>query len=141
MNYTQNYHLPQWEKTDRIVMEDFNQMCAGIDSGIREAKTAADTAQAAAEEAAKLPYAIGTYVGNSAEQHEFRLGFRPSGVLVWGNQSTSSSWPLYLFTNGVNFTGKLRILDDGFTVEKVIMDRDYPVINSTQVTYTYIAFR
>ena len=31
MNYTENYHLPQWVKSDRIMMEDFNQMCADID--------------------------------------------------------------------------------------------------------------
>ena len=24
MNYTTNYHLPQWVETDRIQMEDFN---------------------------------------------------------------------------------------------------------------------
>ena len=28
MNYTENYHLPQWEETDRIMRTDFNQMCA-----------------------------------------------------------------------------------------------------------------
>ena len=42
MNYTENYHLPQWEETDRIMMEDFNQMCADIDSSIRQAQTKAD---------------------------------------------------------------------------------------------------
>ena len=30
MNYTTNYHLPQWVETDRIQMEDFNQMCADV---------------------------------------------------------------------------------------------------------------
>ena len=34
MNYTTNYHLPQWVESDRIMMEDFNQMCADIDGGI-----------------------------------------------------------------------------------------------------------
>ena len=47
MDYTTNYHLPQWVETDRVQMEDFNQMCADIDQGIteeREAREAADTA-------------------------------------------------------------------------------------------------
>ena len=44
MNYTTNYHLPQWVETDRIQMEDFNQMCSDIDEGI---KTAQDTAEMA----------------------------------------------------------------------------------------------
>ena len=28
MDYTKNYHLPQWVKSDRIMMDDFNRMCA-----------------------------------------------------------------------------------------------------------------
>lgn len=34
MNYTENYHLPQWEETDRVMRTDFNQMCADIESGL-----------------------------------------------------------------------------------------------------------
>ncbi|MDE7220257.1 MAG: hypothetical protein K2O45_11650 [Oscillospiraceae bacterium] len=46
MNYTENYHLPQWVKEDRIMMDDFNQMCAGIEAGLT--KNAGDAAQAVA---------------------------------------------------------------------------------------------
>ena len=46
MNYTENYHLPQWEKTDRVLMEDFNRMCADMESGLD--KTARDAAAATA---------------------------------------------------------------------------------------------
>ena len=45
MNYTEKYHLPQWVKEDRIMMEDFNQMCRDMESGL--AKTAKDAADAA----------------------------------------------------------------------------------------------
>ena len=31
MNYTTNYHLPQWVESDRILMEDFNDAMANID--------------------------------------------------------------------------------------------------------------
>lgn len=44
MNYTENYHLPQWVKTDRIMMEDFNQMCAEIDAGMSDNAQAAKNA-------------------------------------------------------------------------------------------------
>ena len=37
MNYTTNYHLPQWVESDRIMMEDFNQMCTNIESGLNQA--------------------------------------------------------------------------------------------------------
>lgn len=36
MNYTENYHLPQWEETDRIMRVDFNQMCADMEAGLAE---------------------------------------------------------------------------------------------------------
>lgn len=34
MNYTKNYHLPQWEETDRVLMEDFNQMCMNLEDAL-----------------------------------------------------------------------------------------------------------
>ena len=34
MDYTKNYHLPQWVKSDRIMMDDFNRMCADIENGL-----------------------------------------------------------------------------------------------------------
>ena len=42
MNYTEKYHLPQWEETDRIMRTDFNQMCADMEAGLD--KTAKDAA-------------------------------------------------------------------------------------------------
>ena len=32
MNYTEKYHLPQWEETDRIMRTDFNDAMAGIET-------------------------------------------------------------------------------------------------------------
>ena len=34
MDYTKNYHLPQWVKSDRIMMDDFNRMCADLENGL-----------------------------------------------------------------------------------------------------------
>lgn len=34
MNYTTNYHLPQWVESDRILMEDFNDAMEAIDEGL-----------------------------------------------------------------------------------------------------------
>ena len=34
MNYTTNYHLPQWVETDRIQMEHFNQAFSDIDEAM-----------------------------------------------------------------------------------------------------------
>ena len=48
MNYTDKYHLPQWEETDRIMRTDFNQMCADMEAGLTKTArdAAADTAEA-----------------------------------------------------------------------------------------------
>lgn len=35
MNYTTNYHLPQWAEEDRIMMEDFNEAMEKIDEALR----------------------------------------------------------------------------------------------------------
>ena len=34
MNYTENYHLPSWAKTDRIQMETFNDMTAKLEAAL-----------------------------------------------------------------------------------------------------------
>ena len=40
MNYSENYHLPSWAKTDRIQMETFNDMTAKIDAALSAQDTA-----------------------------------------------------------------------------------------------------
>ena len=51
MNKTANFQLTQWEKTDRIMMEDFNRDNAAIDAALK-ANADAITAETAAREAA-----------------------------------------------------------------------------------------
>lgn len=34
MNYTEKFHLPQWDETDRILRTDFNQMCRDMEAGL-----------------------------------------------------------------------------------------------------------
>lgn len=48
MNYTEKYHLPQWVKEDRVMMDDFNQMCADMEAGLNQNAQAAADALAAA---------------------------------------------------------------------------------------------
>lgn len=50
MEYTTNYHLPQWVETDRILMEDFNQAMANIDKNAGEIKLAERTVTEAVNE-------------------------------------------------------------------------------------------
>ena len=109
MQYTKNYHLPQWVKDDRIMMDDFNQMCRDMEAGLN--KTAADAASAAAAVSASAaaaqttaelaraaaaaaqatanaaycpsnkPYSIGLYTGTNEDQ-TITVGFQPQFVLI-----------------------------------------------------------
>lgn len=52
MDYTTNYHLPQWAETDRVLMNDFNAAMLGIETGLDSAKRdMTDTANALRQEA------------------------------------------------------------------------------------------
>ncbi len=48
MQRTSNYQLPQWEKEDRIMMEDFNGAMANIENAIDGARSEASAAAAKA---------------------------------------------------------------------------------------------
>ena len=43
MDYTKNHHLPQWVKSDRIMMDDFNQMCRDIEAGLNKTQSSASS--------------------------------------------------------------------------------------------------
>ena len=42
MYYTENFNLPQWVESDRIIMEDFNRMCEEIEKGLNRSSQAAE---------------------------------------------------------------------------------------------------
>ena len=155
MNYTTNYHLPQWAETDRIMMEDFNQMCSDIDEGIKTAQDTAETAQAnasAAQTAADAvadaytpdnkPYVIGTYTGNGYGTQEITLGFSPSITIISGEVYTTADDPGMQHTVIATSSSPNMVYDTtatGFSVHKV---GDYkPRLNVDGQRYRYIAFR
>ena len=146
MNYTQNYHLPQWEESDRVMRSDFNQMCADIESGIDGAKAQAaqsdaalDQKIAAAQASADTPcFVIGTYSGNFQKQ-KFTVGFRPSAVIICRMYGSSTgNYDMCAVFVGDGIDGTLRIDDDGFTVLAV---NQYPGIHWSGGKYCYLAFR
>lgn len=83
MKYTKNYHLPQWVKEDRIMMEDFNQMCADMEAGLVRNKSSADAgvaqAKAAAASAAQAAQAAAGTANAAVTPAGLREGlFRPA---------------------------------------------------------------
>ena len=157
MNYTTNYHLPQWVKSDRIMMDDFNQMNGSIEAGMTEtaaeaaaAAATANAAQALAQQTAgsayspaNKPYVVGVYTG-TGEVQEVILGFTPSVVMAFRMyDSNSEEGTLSQFcVSGRNVSpGKMRIIENGFRLGVEDYKYKFPAVNGKGFTYQYIAFK
>ena len=144
MNYTKNYHLPQWVETDRIQMEDFNQAMADIDEGLNEVKTMVENVQDAYTPD-NMPFVIGTYTGNGAETNrDINLGFKPRFVIISGmartGNTTNAQFSRFGFFGATGSTVTVaQITNNGFRL--VNSSLQYPELNTANVVYTYIAFR
>ena len=119
-NQTPNYRLSQWERTDRVLMEDFNADNAKIDGALKaeaDARAAGDAAlQAALVKKGNVRAEFYTYTGTGTSGSDsppclipFTNGepllimvlgggkrtlvlYRGSGESVVGNSLVSSSW-------------------------------------------------
>ena len=151
MNYTEKYHLPQWEETDRIMHTDFNSAMAaledGLDSHSQRIEQVRGEAAKAQETADMLPYVVGTYVGDGEIQH-IALGFRPAYLIVSGmvetytTQHTNEFNRYFAMSAGNIMVHRLEFNDDGFTVYPDSSPYFfYPHLNLKDRRYDYIAFR
>lgn len=138
-NHTENFNLSQWEKTDKVQMEDFNADNVKIDAAI------------AAAEAAIPKVAAGTYTGNGAATRIIELGFTPRLAYV-----CLSNGVTYSRTGYTNYSGGLavpeaaagpsahpavKIVEGGFQVEYYQPNNEtvYTVTNSSGAIYYYFA--
>lgn len=142
MNYTENYHLPQWEETDRILRKDFNDAMASIETGMKNAQDTASNAFAPG----RFPYTVGSYVGNGGTT-TILLGFRPRFLILTGQTMSGSD----NYTRGIMIAGPglmtnaLAFLDNGFSITNYdsigTYNGDRPRMNNLDTRYHYIAFR
>ena len=63
MNKTANFQLTQWEKTDRIMMEDFNRDNAAIDAALKSSADGVAALQTALASCGNCKIVYGTYTG------------------------------------------------------------------------------
>lgn len=140
MNYTENYHLPQWVKEDRIMMEDFNAAMSNLEAGLTKnrADAAAGIAEAKAD-AAALPYVIGNYSGRGEDQ-TIELGFRPSFLIIAAGNESGFGFKGGIFGKGVT-TSRMKFTDTGFWVRTHSNMDYYPIVNCSGYYFVYIAFR
>ena len=138
MNYTQNYQLPQWVETDRILMDDFNDMAEKIEDGL------------SGLEAGTPKVAAGTYTGNNAESRSFSVGFTPKAVYVCtaSGLSYTTNAEGYVY-GGLAVTGgpvqhkgyaAVEITSSGFTVyQRDLGDYSGIFCNNQGTQYRYLA--
>jgi hypothetical protein len=135
-NKTENLNLHQWAPSDPVALSEVNANFTALDAAVAKAQEAAD-------EAAVLPYVVGSYPGNGGSQ-TINLGFKPRFVIISGMKSNSNSGGyttfilFFLATGGNVLTDQVTFTDTGFTV---LGGSVYPDPNNTARTYDYIAFR
>ena len=160
MNYTINYHLPQWVETDRIQMEDFNDAMAAMDQGMAEAKVAAEaaqeaagTAQAAAEIAQSSadavadaytpdnkPFVVGSYSANGSGV-TVELGFKPSLVIISGERYSTDTEDMMLYTVIATADSPGMVIEFTNTGFRTLGVGSYAPYLCDKRAYRYIAFR
>jgi len=152
MNYTSKHHLPQWSKSDRILMDDFNAAMANLENSLNAnaqtanaAKSTASSAYSAAQTALSgKPYATGTYTGTGANL-TINVGFRPSFVFITSMKAVRMSDLVPLFgvyscaTTGNGDIGQcIQMTANGFTVYG---DSLLPKLSDSGRFYEYFAFK
>ena len=85
MNKTANFQLTQWEKTDRIMMEDFNRDNAAIDAALKSNADGVAALQTALASCGNCRITISSYKGTGTlgEAHPTSLTFAEPPLLVF----------------------------------------------------------
>ena len=86
MTYTTNYQLPQWVKSDRIMMDDFNDANQKLDTALKNHDDTLDTLEATLLTLGNCQVYTTSYVGDEGTAPRV-LPFpkKPLAVLVFGS--------------------------------------------------------
>lgn len=150
-DFTKNYGLSQWEKSDRVLMEDFNADNAKIDAALKaeaDARTAADAAhELVLSKLRNCQIYISSYVGDGSfgpdNPKELTLPGVPALLLIFGNNAFFHYIPLkdehacVLWDNARWF---LTVTWDGSTAIWYGRNNDNESMNQEGATYRVLAF-
>ena len=94
MNKTANFQLTQWEKTDRIMMEDFNRDNAAIDTALKANADGVAALQTALASCGNCKIVYGTYTGTDkyGDKNPNTLTFAHKPVFVDIQQVSPTSF-------------------------------------------------
>ena len=88
MNKTANFQLTQWEKTDRIMMEDFNRDNAAIDAALKSNAEAVAALQTALAGVGNCSIEAKSYTGNGkyGQNNPTRIALskKPKAAIIFG---------------------------------------------------------
>lgn len=146
-NYTENYGLCQWEATDQVLREEFNQDNAKIDAMFENFES-----QILSLEQFRLKGHIGTYKGNGTQQ-EITTAFSPKALLIYctGKINDTIQSPLWIEFGTVAYeinyyrygegsfspsSGAAMITGSGFRVHCDGTPHTY--FNTSGITYNYL---
>lgn len=148
-NYTEHYGLCQWEATDQVLREEFNQDNQKLDealAGKAELSNVEDINRRVETLEAQPHWIVGTYTGNGEPSQIISLGKKPSAVFaLQSNGYLSQQYQTYYF-GGLALpdhpvkTGSHMIVEikpKGFCVYE--NDSDDIKANSSGVVYHYMA--
>ena len=139
MKKTTNYQLNQWEKTDRIMMDDFNADNAKLDETL-----AAHAAKLAACGNCKIEY--GTYRGTGTIEHSLTFSAKPMAVFIqdglWGDFCVILRGIEHFLAHSDGAFTRIRCkwTENGATIYQLsASDTARTTLNESGKTYTYAA--
>ena len=127
MDYTTNYQLPVWAETDRILMDDFNDMTGALESALNGK--------------GNCRLFTGSYVGTGTKDQSFTFPEKPWLVAILGGSF------FILMAHGITQTVALSgfrqtsvdIAWTGNTASWEVHNYDQDACNLENVTYQVIA--
>ena len=97
----------------------------------------------------KTPFVTGTYTGAGSDSCAVSLGFKPKALFIFRNSyhpteydSSNAVQKNYIgFTSGSKKTKGITITSTGFSVSQSEESKAHTLLNSSGVTYCYVAFK
>ena len=108
MNYTTNYHLPQWVESDRILMEDFNEAMANIDEGIGSCYTSERRPAQIFQVIMDSTKNIGDTLYTFPQKPEFVLVVGEYGLVLLRNGDKEETIEHYTYDSNYSITFQLK---------------------------------
>ena len=139
---TQNYELNQWEKTDQVLMEDFNADNAKLDTALAELAARSTDAETTLTQKGNCSIGYFTYTGTGASPTTINFPRRPLAFIVSGFGGIMFGWGsrnYIILANGAQDSATWS--GSQLKVPYIISTNEhYAFLNSKTSTYNVIAF-